>query len=174
MGFYFTPLQDMSQLRQLIDFMASRNIRYPHFDDWLQKTDIQLERGDKQAYLAFSGRKLISNLVFQTCRDSGLGHLIEIKNAGTHPELRDRYIMKFMLRQLCKDHERRYDGIIGDIRADQTDTLSYFINEEEFMPIAKTSLYEKSMEEITIFKSLGEDSELFIPQVKKIIIAKSI
>lgn len=163
----------MNQLKDLTDFMASQDLGYPHYDDWLQKTESQLERGEKEAILAFSDGRLVANLISQTSRDSGLGFLKEIKNARVHPEMRDRYFMKFMLRQLYKECERRYDGLIGDVRANQTETINYLI-QEGFIPIAKTTLYDNIMEDITLFKPLGKEAESLTPKIKKVIVAKSI
>jgi N-acetylglutamate synthase-like GNAT family acetyltransferase len=163
----------MSQLRTLIDFMASQNLGYPHYDDWLQKTESQLERGEKKAILAFSDGRLVANLISQTSRDSGLGLLREIKNARVHPEMRDRYFMKFMLRQLAKECEVGYNGMIGDVRTNQADTIGYLI-QEGFIPIARTTLYESTMEEVTLFKPLMREAEGLASKIKKVIVAKSI
>ena len=175
MDFYysFTTLEDMNQLKLLIDFMASQDINYPRYNEWLQRAESQLEKGEKEAILAFSKGKLVADLVTQTCKDSGLGSLREIKNARVHPLLIDRYFMTFMLKQLYKGCENFCDGMIVDVRASQLETLRYFVK-EGFIPIAKTTLYEKNMEEITLFKPLKKDAELLIPRAKQIVIAKSI
>lgn len=175
MSFYytFTDLQDMRQVRELIDFMASQDLNYPYYNDWLQKTESQIEKGEKRAILAFSEGKLVADLVTQTCRDNGLGFLIEIKNGRVHPELRDRYFMRFMLRQLYKECEGKYDGLIGDVRANQTSTIDYLVH-EGFIPIAKTTLYETAMEEVTLFKPLRQETGFLVPKIKKVILAKSI
>ena len=115
----------------------------------------------------------MADLVTQTCRDSGLGFLKEIKNARVHPELRDRYFMRFMLRQLYKECEGKYDGLIVDVRANQTNTLNYFI-QERFIPVAKTRLYETAMEEVTVFKPLRQKAGLLATKIRKVIVAKSI
>lgn len=141
--------------------------------DWIGKTEYQLEIGEKEAILAFSEGRLAGNLVHQDCKDNGPGRLREVKNARTHPQLRDKYFMKFMLRQLFKECEGKYVGLICDARANQTNTINYFIH-EGFIPIAKTTLYEGNMEEVTMFKPLGRDASLLIPKIKDIIIAKSI
>ncbi len=175
MSFYFTftTLQDIKQLRILVDFMASQDLDYPHYDAWLQRAENQFEREEKSAILGFSERKLVGDLVHQVCKDSGLGNLREIKNARVHPELRDRYFMSFMLRQLYVECKNDYDGLIVDVRANQTNTYDFFIS-QGFIPIMKIPLYETSMNEIVLFKPLKEESELIIPKVKKIIIAKSL
>jgi len=175
MSFYFnfTHLEDMTQLRLLVDFMASQDLTYPHYDDWLQKTESQIERGEKDAIVAFSEGKLVADLVSQTSRDSGLGLLREIKNGRVHPELRDRYFMKFMIRQLSKECQEKYAGLIVDVRANQTETLNYFLS-EGFMPVAKTTLYENTMEDITLFKPLMREAERLVPTIRKVIVAKSI
>ena len=78
-NFNFTTLEDINQLRSLIDFMTSQDLDYPRYGEWLQKTESQLERGEKQAILAFHEGKLVGDLVHQICRDDGLGSLVEIK-----------------------------------------------------------------------------------------------
>jgi N-acetylglutamate synthase-like GNAT family acetyltransferase len=153
--------------------MASQDLNYPHYDDWLQRTETQIEKGEKRATIALSEGKLVANLITQTCKDSGLGSLIEIKNGRVHPELRDRYFMKFMLRQLYKECEGRYDGVITDIRANQNNTLNYLI-QDGFMAIAGTTLYENVMEEVTLFRPLKREARDLVPIVKKVILAKSI
>jgi hypothetical protein len=169
----FTTLEDMKQLKLLVDFMASQDIDYPHYDEWLQRAESQMEKGEKEAILAFSGRKLAGDLVTQMCKDSGLGSLLEIKNARVHPDLRDRHFMTFMLKQLYRGYENKYDGMIVDVRASQPETLNYLVR-EGFAPIAKTTLYEKNMEEITLFKPLKKEAERLMPIARKIIMAKSI
>ncbi len=175
MSFYFTftSLGDIKQLKMLIDFMASQDRDYPHYHDyWLPKTETQLERGEKQAILAFSEGRLVGDLVHQVCRDSGLGRLREIKNGRIHPEMRERYFMKFMLRQLYKECEGKYDGLIVDVRANQPDTYNYLM-QEGFISVVKVPLYEKEMDEVVMFKPLRKDSELLKPKIKKIIQARS-
>jgi len=175
MSFYFTftTLEDIGQLKMLMDFMASQDLNYPHYHDWLMKTEDELGREKKKAILAFSGRKLVGNLIHQVCRDSGLGMLAEIKNGRIHPEMRERYFMSFMFRQLYKEYEGKYDGIIVDTRADQTGNKNFLIS-QKFIPIANLSLYEKNMQEIVMFKPLREDSKLLQPRIKKIIETRSL
>ncbi|MEK6827592.1 MAG: hypothetical protein AABX99_03870, partial [Nanoarchaeota archaeon] len=66
-NFNFTTLEDINQLRSLIDFMTSQDLDYPRYGEWLQKTESQLERGEKQAILAFHEGKLVGDLVHQIC-----------------------------------------------------------------------------------------------------------
>jgi N-acetylglutamate synthase-like GNAT family acetyltransferase len=174
MSFYFTftDLEDISQLRMLVDFMASQDLDYPHYDDWLQKTESQLERREKQAVLAFSDGKLVGNLVHQVCRDNGLGNLREIKNLRIHPEVRERYFANFMLKQLYVECENKYEGLILDVRANQKETYNFLVY-CGFIPVMNISLYEKNMDEIVMFKPFREKAELGIPKVKKIIQARS-
>jgi hypothetical protein len=174
MSFYFTftDLKDINQLGMLIDFMASQDLDYPHYDDWLQKTESQLEKQEKQAILAFSEGKLVGNLVHQVCKDNGLGNLREIKNLRIHPELRERDFANFMLKQLCTESKDNYDGLIVDVRANQKETYNFF-SHYGFIPIMNIPLYEKNMDETVMFKPLKQEAEFGIPKVKKIIQARS-
>lgn len=170
--FTFTTLEDIKQLRMLISFMASQDLDYPHYDEWLQRAESQIEKGEKKAIVAFSERRLVGDLVHQVCKDNGLGMLREIKNARIHPEVRDRYFMKFMLRQLYKECEGKCDGLIADVRANQKETYNFLVY-EGFIPIMNIPLYERNMDEIVMFKPLKEESGLLKPRIKKIILARS-
>lgn len=170
--FTFTELEDIKQLKMLVDFMASQDLDYPYYDEWLQKAENQLEKKEKQAILAFSGGKLAGDLVYQVCKDKGLGNLREIKNLRIHPQVRERYFANFMLKQLYTESKDRYDGLIVDVRASQKETYNFFIN-CGFIPVMNASLYEKNMDEIVMFKSLKKDSELLKPKIKRIIQTRS-
>jgi N-acetylglutamate synthase-like GNAT family acetyltransferase len=171
-NFTFTTLENIKQLKSLMDFMASQNLDYPNYDEWLQKTESQLERGEKQAILAFDEGRLVGDLVYQVCRDEGLGNLIEIKNLRIHPEVKERYFASFMLRQLYAECKDKYDGLLVDIRANQKQTRDFFIS-QGFNPIMNISLYEKKMNEIVMFKPLRKEAEILKPQIKKIIQTRS-
>jgi hypothetical protein len=174
MSFYFTftTLEDIKELKLLINFMASYNLGYPHYDGWIQKTENQLERGDKQAILAFNEGKLVGNLVYQVCRDNGLGNLREIKNCRIHPKMKDRYFATFMLKQLYTESKEKFDGLICDVRANQEETYNFLIC-NGFIPITKIQLYEKNMDETIMFRPLKENSEYLKPKIKKILQLKS-
>jgi hypothetical protein len=174
MSFYFTftNLEDINQLKLLVNFMASQDLDYPHYDEWLQKTENQLERGEKQAILAFSEGKLVGDLVHQVCRDNGLGFLREIKNLRIHSEVRERYFAGFMLRQLYTECAGKYDGLLLDARANQKQTQGFLVS-QGFIPVMNIPLYERNMNEVIMFKPLGKKSEILKPKIKKIIQARS-
>jgi len=171
-NFTFTTLEDIKQIRSLVDFMASQNLDYPRYEEWLQKTESQLERGEKQAILAFQEGRLVGDLVYQVCRDEGLGNLIEIKNLRINPEVRERYFASFMLRQLYAECGDKYGGLLVDVRVNQKQTRDFFIS-QRFNPIMNISLYEKKMNEIVMFKPFGEEAGILKPKIKKIIRARS-
>ncbi len=171
-NFTFTTLEDIKQLKSLMDFMASQNLDYPHYDKWLQKTESQLEKEEKQAILAFNEGRLVGNLVHQVCRDNGLGIIREIKNLRIHPDVKERYFASFMLRQLYVECEDRYKGLLVDVRANQKQTQDFFIS-QGFIPIMNIPLYEKNTEEVVMFKPLEKESEMLKPKIKKIIQARS-
>ena len=171
-NFTFTTLENRNQLRNLVDFMASQNLDYPHYDEWLQKTESQLETGEKEAILAFSEGKLAGDLVHQVCRDNGLGIIKEIKNLRIHLDVRERYFASFMLRQLYAECGDRYKGLLVDIRANQKQTQDFFIS-QGFIPLINIPLYEKNIDEVVMFKPLVKESEILRSKIKKIIQARS-
>ncbi|VVB83051.1 Uncharacterised protein [uncultured archaeon] len=171
-NFTFTSLEDVKQLRNLVDFMASQDLDYPSYDEWLQKTESQLERGEKQAILAFSEKRLVGDLVHQVCRDNGLGIIREIKNLRVHPDMGGRYFASFMLRQLYAECGEKYKGLLVDVRVNQKRTQDFFIS-QGFIPLMNIPLYEKNIDEVVMFKPLVKESEILRPKIKKIIQARS-
>ena len=171
----FATLGDARELRMLINFMATQDLGYPGYHErWLPKTEAQLERGEKQAIIAFSERTLVGNLVHQSCRDTGLGSLIEIKNLRIHPELRERYFANFMMKQLYVEARNKGDdGVIVDVRANQQNTRRFF-ESQGFVSLMSVPLYETAMQEVVMFKPLKQDAGSLIPKTKEVIMLRAV
>ena len=96
--FNFTSLQDMKQLRELVDFIHLQDLGYPRYHDWVAKAESELFSGYKGAIIAYSESRVVGNLIFQPHK--GISTLLEIKNLRVHQKLRGRDFARFMLRQL--------------------------------------------------------------------------
>jgi len=62
-NFQFSSLQEVRQLKGLISFLAKQDLNYPGYDNWVQKTEYELDSGYKKAIMAFSDGKLVGDLV---------------------------------------------------------------------------------------------------------------
>lgn len=78
---------------------------YPDYDDWVERTRVQLRSEDKRALTARSSGRIVGAVVYQRHRsDPGL---LEIKNVSVRPDCQDRLFAAFLLRNAevegCKD-----------------------------------------------------------------------
>jgi len=149
-NFNFTTLQDERQLRTLIDFVAKQDLGYPNYPRWVEKAEHDLKTGQKSAILAFSDGALVADLIYQQHRT--IPQVLEIKNLRVHPELRERYFARFMLKQLERE-ARGYTTLLTDARESQTDVLSFFLA-SNFSPVAILPIYSPESNEVIIAKPL--------------------
>ena len=176
MGFHFDfhSLDSTRDLRPLVDFIASQDLRYPRYDDWVQRTEHELEKGYKRAIMAFSSGKLVGDAIYQRHKAPELSSFLEIKNLRVDPTVRDRYIASFMLRQIEAENRNSYDAIIVDARPTELSIIS-FLESCGFRQIAKVPLYDKDVQEVTMTKFLKRSrSELLDSIAHKVIISRAL
>lgn len=46
-NFTFRGLSEHKDLKELVDFLIKQNLGYPRYDDWVQRTEHEIERGYK-------------------------------------------------------------------------------------------------------------------------------
>ena len=166
--FTFSDLRDRYEIKKLVDFLHKQDLGYPNYDNWVGRTENELDIGYKKAIIAISERRIVGNLVYQTHK--GLSQLLEIKNLRVHKDFRMRDFARFMLKQLEVEAQEFYRGIIGDVREDQYETLR-FMTSCGYKPIITAQLYnEKS--DITLIKPIRKDLSLFLPEIKKVVIRR--
>jgi hypothetical protein len=164
--FNFTSLQDMKQLRELVDFIHLQDLGYPGYHDWVARAESELLSGYKGAIIAYSEGRVVGNLIFQPHK--ALSTLLEIKNLRVHQKLRGRDFARFMLRQLEVEADGKYDAIIGDIRHEQKQ-IAAFANSCGFTPIATIPLYGDGKRDVVIVKFLRKkETTLIQPLTRKI------
>ncbi len=150
--FTFTQLQDLSEVRDLVDYVRLQGLGYPRYDEWVQRTESELIAGNKRAILAVSEGRVVGNLIYQ--QHKGLSSLLEIKNLRVSAPFKGRNFGSFMLRQLEAEAKESYAGIIGDVRADQPSVLKFMIC-SGYIPVVKIPLYDANMDDITVMKIFG-------------------
>ncbi len=140
MNFQFTDMQSTRELSQLTDFLHNQNLNYPYYDDWIQRTEAELDYGWKQAILAFSSRQLVGDLIYQQHKKNS--KFLELKNMRVLPELRDRYFARFMLKQ-AEFENQNYDAIVCDAPSEFPEIIS-FMQSCGYISILSKPLYDNS------------------------------
>lgn len=165
--FSFRSLADRRELRQLVDFITGQDLGYPGYDSWVQRAESELDEGYKKAILAFSGRNLVGDAVYQEHKN--VKGIVELKNLRVHPELRKRYFARFMVEQVVAENQNA-EAILCDTRTDKT-TLD-FLSACKFVPLLCIPLYNKDVPDITMIRFLGrEENSLLAGMVKRAVVA---
>ncbi|MBI2449000.1 GNAT family N-acetyltransferase [Candidatus Pacearchaeota archaeon] len=157
--FNFHGIEDRTDLKELIDFLAYQDLGYPRYQEWVQRTEHELDSGYKKAILAFSERYLVADLIYQQHKEAAC--FLELKNLRIHPAFRLRGFGRFMLRQVEVEHAEQYEAIICDARANQSDTIK-FLESCGYSPLITCPLYDQNTPEIVMIKSLNKDKKQFI------------
>jgi len=161
MYFEFTDIQSRNELSQLIDFLHRQNLNYPNYDDWVQRTESEIIRGHKKTILALSGKRIVGDLIYQQHKENP--RLLELKNMRVHPNLRDRYFARFMLRQ-AEAENPNYDAIICDAPSEFPEIISFMQN-CGYTPILSRPLYDNQEPEIVMVKPIQKPKRVIIPSI---------
>lgn len=150
--FTFSGLKSKSQLRDLVDFLILQNLGYPDYENWVQKSESELDSGYKKAILAFSDGELVGNLVYQPHKS--LQGLLEIKNLRVDGRYRMRDFGRFMLKQVEVENSN-FLGVIGDVRPEMRETIR-FMEECGYKRVAAVDLYD-GKKDIVVVKSFTKE-----------------
>jgi len=170
--FHFRGLEDIKDLTNLIDFLALQNLGYPNYDEWMQRTEHELDIGYKHAILAFSENFLVGDLVYQQHKENF--RFLELKNLRINSAFQMRDFAGFMLKQVEVDSRENYDAIICDAPVNQPD-ITDFMESKGYIPFLKLPLYTQNSPDLAMIKFLNQSKkELILPIAKKIIYNKAI
>ncbi|MFH1711154.1 MAG: GNAT family N-acetyltransferase [Nanoarchaeota archaeon] len=168
-NFQFKQPDSVSDIRGVIDFLAKQPLGYPNYEDWVQRTEAELQSGYKRAIMALSDNKLVGDLVYQPHKQ--IPRVREIKNLRVHPKLRKRDFAHFMLRQ-AEEHEKEgFDALLIDARTDNPPMIN-FLTFCGYVPIAQASLYDSNCPDVIMMKFFNERTKNgIVYNTKKIILS---
>jgi len=155
-NFRFRLIESMLDVSLAIDFLSKQDLRYPHYDDWVQRTEHEIKAGYKQAILAFSGHHLVGDLVYQPHKE--LSRVREAKNMRIHPQLRRRDFAHFMLRQVEEQDKEEFDAIMMDVRTDNQGPIN-FLTFCGYTPIAQVNLYDRNCQDVIMVKCFNDTTK---------------
>ncbi len=147
-------LEIEKEKRELIAFLHRHNPGYPGYHDWVDRTSPEFDSGYKGAVLTHFHNELVAAVVYQP--DKLISNFIEIKSARVHPEMRGRDVVPFSLKQLEVKVRDQYVGFVGDVRAENRQTLSY-TSQWGFVPIMSIPLYGDGKNDVKVVKLFGRN-----------------
>ena len=160
MNFQFTNLQSRKELSQVIDFLHKQDLDYPNYDDWVQRTESELDKGYKDVILAFSEGKIVGDLVYQQHKENL--EFLELKNLRIHPRVRDRYFARFMLKQVEVENQN-YGAMIIDAPSELSGVIT-FMKSCGFTSILSKPLYDDGAPDIVMIKPIKKSKRIIIPR----------
>jgi len=155
-NFNFRTVDGNKDLELLVDFMIKQHLKYPHYDDWVQRAEHEIRQGRKTAILAYSDGILAGDLIYQPHKQ--LPRVRELKNLRIHPALRRRYFAHFMLKQAEAENRQDYDAIICDARSDQKEMIN-LMSLMGYSPVISVPLYEGNVNDVVMIKTLNRTAK---------------
>jgi hypothetical protein len=147
--FRFRMIDDLKDIRKLEAFLLKQPLNYRDYEDWVLRSMVEAERGDKKAILIFSDNILVGDLIYQ--RHKIFPRIREMKNARVHPELRDRYCTKFAVRQAEKENPEEFDAILCDLRSDQMNTIN-MLKSMGYEELLRAPIYDTDFEDVVMVR----------------------
>lgn len=147
--FAFRSVASTREIKATLDFLARQDLKYPKYDEWVQRVEAELFSGQKRAALAYSCGVLVGDVIWQPHKQ--LPRVREIKNLRVSPKARGRYLAQFLLRQAECEDRQDYDALIGDVRENQPSVIR-FMQSMGYQAVAKLNLYEENQREVVLFK----------------------
>ena len=155
-NFNFRTPDNTQDIRQLVDFLMKQDLGYPGYEDWVQRSEHEIDKGYKIPILAFSGNHLVGDLIYQPHKQ--LPRVREIKNLRVHPGWRGRSFGHFMLRQAEVENQHQYDALIVDARADQKEIIALLLR-NGYMPLGQRALYDSNAMDVIMVKTVDKKNE---------------
>ncbi len=146
-SYKFYGVADGGDIKLVIDFLSKQDLNYPHYQDWVQRTESELCSEYKQAILAMAEGRLVGNLVYQWHKS--MARTIELKNLRLDPAVVGRGFANFMLKQV--EAEYKDIPIICDLRSTQVAMIQVLL-QRGYIPTARLSLYDTNHEDLVMVK----------------------
>src|SRR5208282_2454062 len=132
--FTFTSEGTGGRADELVDYLRGPRlwipqVDYPDFDGWADKVHQQLKSEEKRALVALSYRNIVGAIVYQ--RHKTVTSALEIKNLTVRPDMRGRFIARFLLRNAEIEGAADYDvsEVLIDAKARNIALRAYLLGQ---------------------------------------------
>lgn len=154
LDFTFRIAETEKDIFKLIDFMRKQDLNYPNYQDWVSKSELEVKMGWKTGIIAISNGYVIGNVIWQPHKE--IKEVREIKNLRIHPEFRERYFARFLMKQ-AEVENKDYSILMLDLREDHPDKnpLVYMLTSTDYKKNQVTNLYEPDIKDIVMIKKVA-------------------
>ena len=150
--FRFRTIQSRNDLLRLLDFLRRQDLNYPNYQDWVSRTESELEIGFKTGVIALDGCRVLGDIIWQPHKE--LPRIREIKNMRVHPNVRERYFARFLMKQAEAENRGSYDALMCDLREDHPEKapLIKMMVSMGYEKICAVNLYDPNVRDIVMMK----------------------
>lgn len=148
-NFTIRQVGDLRDLRLLKDFLHSHDLGYPGYHDWIDYTCIpEIEMSYKTAVIALHNGRVVGDFVWQPHKE--LPRTVEGKNMRIHPDVKERGLAYFLMKQCEAESRENFNMIIVDIPSGKQDVKLFFMR-YGFRVLYQAHLYsDKRLETIMV------------------------
>lgn len=153
--FTFRTVETRRDLTKLLEFIRKQDLSYPGYQDWVARTEAEIEMGWKTGVIALSNGLVVGDIIWQPHKE--LNRIREIKNMRVHPLVRDRYFARFLMKQAEAESRDNYDVLMCDLREDHPEKipLMNMLVSMGYAKIYAANLYDQNVWDIVMIKRLA-------------------
>lgn len=145
-------LESPKEAQRLYEFVKQFPLDYPRYFVWLEKCKRQLELGEKKAFYATNGRKVIGNIIFQSLKKDSA--VLEVKNfrvSETYRHFGVGSALEIMLYSYAKS--KGFKKIQIDTHQDNFEMIQ-FLTKRGYVAECQEFLYAPGKPEVILSKKL--------------------
>jgi hypothetical protein len=150
--FSFRTVETRKDLSRLIDFLRRQDLNYPGYQNWVARTEAEIEIGWKTGVIALSNDLIAGDIIWQPHKE--LKGVREIKNMRIHPSIRGRFLMKQAEAENRED--KNYQVLMLDLREDHPERapLINMLMSMGYKKLCAVNLYDPSIRDIVMTKKV--------------------
>ncbi len=150
--FRFRTVENRRDLLRLLDFLRVHDLNYPNYQDWVSRTEAEIEMGWKTGVIATGNGLVLGDVIWQPHKE--IPRIREIKNMRVHPSFRERYFARFLMKQAEAEKREDYDVLMCDLREDHPEKrpIITMLTSMGYEQICAVSLYDPNMRDIVMMK----------------------
>lgn len=145
MLYKFTNEYPDSKIDEIIDYVRGPRLwiaknDYPDYDDWLERSWIELKRQEKRALVAKHYDNIVGVLIYQRHRKADT--TLELKNLTVRPNHQGRYLASFLLRnaEIEGSIEYKTKEIVCDTKVGNL-SIQIFLKKHKYITEKTLDLY---------------------------------
>jgi len=151
LNFQFRTVESRRDLTRLLEFIRQQDLNYPSYQDWVARTEAEIEMGWKTGVIALSNNLVAGNIIWQPHKE--LKGVREIKNLRIHPSVRERYFARFLMKQ-AEVEDRDYHELMLDLRENHPEKipLMNMLVSMGYVKLYAVNLYDQNVRDIVVVK----------------------